>query len=241
MIGIYKITNKLDDKIYIGQSNDIERRWNEHKRKYKNGDTLLYSAMQKDGIDNFIFEIIELCELNELNEKEKYWINHYNTINNGYNMSTIDNCTHKLNINEVKEIQKEIKENTYSYQYLSDKYNISHTWLSLVNKGKLWYDKELNYPLRPIIEKHSNFCIDCGKKIEGRSTRCNTCQSIINRICERPSREELKALIRKDTFVNIGKKYNVSDNAVRKWCIFYNLPNTKKKIKSYTDEQWLIV
>ena len=35
MVGIYKITNKLNGKVYIGQSNDIERRWAEHKRKYK--------------------------------------------------------------------------------------------------------------------------------------------------------------------------------------------------------------
>lgn len=55
---------------------------------------------------------------------------------------------------------------------------------------------------------------------------------------ERPTREILKQEIRIKSFVTLGKQYNVSDNAIRKWCIFYNLPSRKKDIKTYTDEEW---
>ena len=60
------------------------------------------------------------------------------------------------------------------------------------------------------------------------------------RITKKPaSREELKKLIREESFVAIGKNFGVSDNAIRKWCINYNLPTRKKDIKSYSDEEWI--
>lgn len=84
MIGIYKITNMINNKCYIGCSKNIEQRWKQHKRipKIK---TSLYNAFRKYGINNFKFEIVELCLESELSEKEKYWINYYNSYNNGYN------------------------------------------------------------------------------------------------------------------------------------------------------------
>ena len=74
MIGIYKITNKLNNKIYIGQSNDIERRFKEHQPKGIKSRIPLDIAIQKYGIKNFTFEIIEECSIKDLNDKEMYWI-----------------------------------------------------------------------------------------------------------------------------------------------------------------------
>ena len=83
MIGIYKITKKSNGKSYIGQSNDIERRINEHKYKV---DLAIDQAINKYGIDAFEYEIIEECELSQLDEREKYWIAFYNTYKGfGYN------------------------------------------------------------------------------------------------------------------------------------------------------------
>ena len=86
MIGIYKITNKINGKFYIGQSNDIMRRFGEHKTQ-KHNRILVDQAIQKYGINNFIFEIIEECSLDELNEKESYWIKKLDAIKNGCNLS----------------------------------------------------------------------------------------------------------------------------------------------------------
>lgn len=83
MIGIYKITKKENGKSYIGQSNDIERRFNEHKNKKE---IPIELAIQKHGVSAFNFEIIEECSLNELDEREEYWIAYYNTYKGfGYN------------------------------------------------------------------------------------------------------------------------------------------------------------
>jgi len=89
MVGIYKITNKLNNQCYIGQSIDIKIRWIQHiyegKRNTPQG--RLYPAIYKDGVENFSFEVIEECELNQekLDERERYWIEYYNSYNNGYN------------------------------------------------------------------------------------------------------------------------------------------------------------
>ena len=91
----------------------------------------------------------------------------------------------------------------------------------------------------PKIEK-VYYCSSCGKQISSysRSGLCQECYKKTTYIVDRPTREELKNLIRNETFLSIGKKYGVSDSAIRKWCIAENLPSKKSEIKMYTDEEW---
>lgn len=91
-------------------------------------------------------------------------------------------------------------------------------------------------------EKKKYYCIDCGKEVSQKNVlRCNECNHKLQYKTKHPDREELKKLIRELPFTTIGKKYNVSDNAVRKWCETENLPKTKKEIKTYSDEQWMLL
>lgn len=85
--GIYKITNKLNGKCYIGQSNDIHRRWKQELAPNAKLNPHLARAFEKYGIDNFEFEIIEECKREDLNEREQFYIEIYNSINPalGYN------------------------------------------------------------------------------------------------------------------------------------------------------------
>lgn len=86
------------------------------------------------------------------------------------------------------------------------------------------------------------YCQDCGKEISNRGAkRCNSCAAK-HRTKEVPvSREELKNLIRNKSFLEIGRCFKVSDNAIRKWCQKYNLPQRKTDIKKYSDKEWEIV
>lgn len=66
-----------------------------------------------------------------------------------------------------------------------------------------------------------------------------------NRVIERktqnikkPNREQLKKDLRQMPMVQVGKKYYVSDNAVRKWCVSYGLPSKVSDIKKYSDDEW---
>lgn len=83
--GIYKITNKILEKSYVGQSIHIEDRWKEHLWGKGNAD--LYVDFHKYGVENFTFEILEICNKELLLEREKYWIAFYDTYHNGYNMN----------------------------------------------------------------------------------------------------------------------------------------------------------
>ena len=90
-------------------------------------------------------------------------------------------------------------------------------------------------------EQQETYCIDCGKIISKGSIRCIQCDGLQKRIPieEMPlTKEELKKLIRTTAFTQIGKQFNVSDNAIRKWCIKFGLPKTKKEINSYSDNEW---
>lgn len=87
--GIYKITNLLTEESYIGQSVDISKRFKDHCKGGLGIDASstnkLYQTMQKDGIWNFTFELLEKCPRELLNEKEKFWIEMYQSNKFGLN------------------------------------------------------------------------------------------------------------------------------------------------------------
>ena len=88
--GIYKLTNTLNQKVYIGQAVNLSERWKEHIKCGLGIDTpanILYTAMLKDGVENFTFEVLEECERTQLNNRETYYIAFYRSQEHGYNMS----------------------------------------------------------------------------------------------------------------------------------------------------------
>lgn len=88
MVGIYKITNNINGKVYIGKSVDIKERW--RQERYKQPNKYFANAVKKYGLENFSFEVLEECSKEELDEKEKKYIEKYNStdINIGYNITS---------------------------------------------------------------------------------------------------------------------------------------------------------
>lgn len=88
--GIYRITNLKTNESYIGKSTNIKNRFKQHIRTTIGLDgvarTKIHSAMKEYGIDNFSFEVLEKCTKEIYSEREKYWINFYETNVYGYNI-----------------------------------------------------------------------------------------------------------------------------------------------------------
>ena len=86
---IYKITNKLNNKVYIGQTiqKPIERFYQHCAKKCDKYilNMVIHKAIFKYGKDNFTFEVIEEVPKQQLNEREEYWIKYYNSYTDGYN------------------------------------------------------------------------------------------------------------------------------------------------------------
>ena len=106
--------------------------------------------------------------------------------------------------------------------------------------GYYWEDVNENNKPQQVLsdEEFLKFQVS---KVKEYTEEERTQKSLASRTVDRPNREELKKLIRTESFVQIGKQYGVSDNAVRKWCDFEKLPRTKRKISSYSDEEWKLV
>lgn len=79
MIGIYKITSP-SNRIYIGQSINIEKRFSIYKLLHCKSQTILHNSFKKYGVDNHVFEVIEECSIDLLNERERYWQDYYDVV-----------------------------------------------------------------------------------------------------------------------------------------------------------------
>ena len=87
--GIYEIVNKINNKRYIGQAIDIEKRLNTHKKELlhnKHHNLILQGDFNTYGIESFEFNIVKLCEEEFLNTMEKHYIEKFNTTAYGYNI-----------------------------------------------------------------------------------------------------------------------------------------------------------
>ena len=245
--GIYKITNLINNKQYIGQSINIENRWVKEKYRAFEKDSSEYNrtlskAFRDFGIENFSFEIIEECPKELLNEKEKYYIEKYDTYFNGYNETTggtlnENNCI-KISKEELLKIYDLLINSSLSQKEIALLFNVGQDTISNINQGKTRRLENYTFPLRN-NKKAIFYCVDCGKIVSSsKAKRCEKCEKIRQRKAVRPSREDLKKMIRTESFTKIGLKFNVTDNSIKKWCIAYNLPSKKRDINEYSDEEW---
>ena len=149
MVGIYKYTNKFNGKVYIGRSiNIIKRKW-EHINNpspYSYFDQVLH----KIGENAFDFEVIEECTPDLLKEREKYWINFYQSCvldnkEKGYNLThggeeykSDENPWAKLTVKEVQEIIDRLVNTTASIQKIANEYKVHYNTISDINRCNTW-------------------------------------------------------------------------------------------------------
>lgn len=222
MTGIYCFKNLINNKCYIGQAKDITRRYKEHLKRFNSFEeqSLLHKAMQKYGLENFSFFVVQECSVEELNELEKKFIKIYNSIvPNGYNITLggYNAAPQKLTIVDVEEITKLLLETTLTNAEIGLKFQISENMISGINTGLYW-KRDLDYPIRKKKEKTQE--IENTKQINIKNRK----------VKERPERSELLKLIYEHGFEGTGRLFDVTGGSIKKWCVSYGLPHTKKEL-----------
>lgn len=243
MIGIYKVTNQENGMVYVGQSIDIENRWRQHKQKSLNGDNnYFHNALTKYGIDSFTFEVLEECSISQLDERERYWIQVLNSIYPyGYNMTDGGQLNHTnyiyLSKEQIRTIYDLLLNNlSLSINEIANLFHVSFQTISDINNGKTHREDTYQYPLRKnkaYQVYNKKCCIVCGGVLgSSRATYCRECFIKQNHI-KRPQKDELAIMIAQNGFEAVGRKYNVTGNAIKRWCDSYGLPRLKKEIQEY--------
>lgn len=252
MIGIYKIENLINGNKYIGQSNNITKRWNAEKRTAFNEQDPRYEyplsrALRKYGIENFSFEIIEECPEEKLNERERYWVAFYDTFYNGYNQ-TLGGDSPKVQPKEkIIGIIHDLETTDMYHREIAEKWQISQEMVQGINTGRYWFQENKTYPLQTqhkkkshhiigqqIIDKKHYYCAECGTEITSKATLCVSCAQKKSRKVNRPEAKELfEYLVSiKGNFSQASRHFGVSDNAIRKWCKSYNIPSKSSDYKN---------
>lgn len=157
---IYKYTNNINGKIYIGQTKqDLEHRHKKHLSQLNNN-TYFHRAVKKYGIENFTMELIEdNIPFNQLNDRERYWIDKldsFYTLGKGYNLTQggqWGSSSQILSIRQSDEIKQLIKTTKLTFEEIGKKYGVTLYAISDINRGKSFYDNSLTYPLRKAPEK----------------------------------------------------------------------------------------
>ena len=156
---IYQYRNKINNKKYIGQTNNFQRRLNEHKScsfnpKSVNYNDKIHQAIRKYGLDNFEIEVLEVInnvdDYELVNAREVYWIKEKQSLitQQGYNiLEGGKNCWRSfLTSKDVNIIKTLIKQGT-PYSEIQSQYPISKTFISDINNGKYFFNSTEIYPL----------------------------------------------------------------------------------------------
>ncbi len=221
--GIYKITFP-NGKNYIGRSNNIYRRMLEHNNDFRNHLPIEYAIMKYGKITEFdILEEINPENIELSRERERYWINFYDSSNKkkGYNISLggdgaglgSENNQAKFTEEQIQEVYKELRENLeISMEDIAKKYNIHISTLSAINQGHTYFHSSVKYPIRD--SKQSKVIVSGTKNCNSKLNE-NDLQKIIEFLQDENG----------ISMAEIAKKFNVWPSVIQ------NINNGKSYVK----------
>ena len=156
MIGIYKIQNKVTDKVYIGKSVNIEKRWIQHRCHLNNNvhaNDYLQKAWNKYGKNGFNFSVLCECEESVLDEKEIYYINLYKATDRSYGYNLREGgdggAMSQETIEKLRGVGSTLSEDDVRHikmcmyllmdrKEIAEMYNVSPKVLTAISQGKNW-------------------------------------------------------------------------------------------------------
>lgn len=246
---IYKITNKVNGKSYIGQTRyTVEFRWRQHQ--HKKDSVYFHNAIKKYGVENFIVETLEECNYEDLDSREIFYIAKYDTFNKGYNLTIGGNGNRRLLLDDKYEEIKSLylagfSSNKIATLYSVDKASIvkilrqlgvkiRSNKLNINNQEflELVYDYESGYSLKELAKRYD--CSDKGLKafIQSKGVVIKEKYSILK------DDEAQMNLIKEYTdeyntlkLSELLSKYHCSHNTFNKILSLHGIPKGRYKMK----------
>jgi len=181
-IGIYKILNRKNNKVYIGSSIVLNKRKYKHfwmLRKGIHPNVYLQKSYNKNGEDTFDFQIIELCEEKDLILRENHYITEYraNEMDFGYNLALVSDSRRNILSDEVKmKLSKhnQIKNGNFStYNLINLKTNIVSTFDNLKDGAKYLLENGFTKGSERNVRQKLSVCLR-GKSVDNGNGKCNT-------------------------------------------------------------------
>lgn len=159
---VYKVTNNVNGKVYIGQTNNVKRRIQEHKHDKRRG-YKLHAAIKQYGWENFSVETLYYGE--DFNEKEKYYIGLFraNDPEHGYNVHVggndekgESNPASILKQKDVDRIIEELLTTDMTYDEIAVEHGVNRRYIENINKGASWRKDGMQYPLKRFVKRLSS-------------------------------------------------------------------------------------
>lgn len=197
--------------------------------------TIEYRKRRKNNLIKVCGSKCAICGYDTIQDALEF--HHLNPLEKEFGIAENGNC-HDLEL-DLKEIKKcilvcsnchrEIHAGLYSLEELEQKKFFDNDFANFLREEKMQNNIKKEY-----------FCKECGLKLyeKTKTGLCATCYAKSMRVVNRPTREELKNLIRNKPFVQIAEMFHVTDNAIRKWCDAEKLPRKVTDIKKYSDAEW---
>lgn len=211
---IYLITNDINSKAYIGQTiQSLNKRFNGHccySKSDKSINMYIKRAIHKYGRDHFSISLIEECPIDKMNEREQYWINYYNSYNEGYNLTLGGQESNYFSLNKLENIIDLKKFEQYIIEFRPLAVEVSkHFGISKCSVYNLI--RRLNNP---------NLILNSYNPRKGKSI-------------EDIDKEELTRLYKEGwSILDLVKKYKVRKNKISKFLKDSNIA-IKRGIKGY--------
>lgn len=200
---VYKITNKVNGKSYIGQTRyTVEFRWKQHQHKKDN--TYFHNAIHKYGVENFSIEVLEECDVELLNSREIFYIAKFDTFSNGYNLTIGGNGNRRLLLDNKYDEIEELYLSGFSSNKIATIYNVDKSSIVKILKqlGVKIRNNKLNINHQEFLELVQDY--KSGYSLKELSKRYD-CTSV-----------GLKEFLQRKG-VDIRIKYNILDDKEAQW------------------------
>jgi group I intron endonuclease len=236
------IRNKLDNKVYIGQTikADVNERWRQHKRCMNtHGCPVLYSAFRKYGLDNFEFKIICICFDESCDALEEYYITKYNSISpNGYNLEKGGNKNKIVHPDTCERISKALtgKKHSEERRLINSNAQKGKKWteeakqkMSISRRGrKMNLSEEQRQRLRERLKGHPT----------SDKTRQSVAEANKNRIWTNEMKQKMSTTFRekKINYKSVGK-FSLDNTLLESYSSIKDASEKNKVSRSYITDR----